>query len=203
MVLPLELQVWIVYTPIKLKVVDDVNAPVSADITIEIIDTTNPTLATVHNKTILWPAKHNMVAITIDANAADKAEDAVLHDYSLSPAKVRWHYLDVACTKLTAKPWWPQRDRTVIDLADTLYPVSVRSKGLLADLMKQSKAQVERRFSTDYKPRAHNSAELVDISRLDPGVESWPDDYLIHWTRASHGPWPGEATGVWDRCRTH
>lgn len=58
---------------LSLRVDDRVNSQVMNDITVEIIDTTAPTLAPVPNKTILWPPNHAMVDVTIEANASDNS----------------------------------------------------------------------------------------------------------------------------------
>jgi sugar lactone lactonase YvrE len=62
---------------LTLHVNDGVNDPVTGDITVEIIDSTAPTLAPVPNKTILWPPNHKMVDIMIEANAGDNSGDPV------------------------------------------------------------------------------------------------------------------------------
>jgi hypothetical protein len=56
---------------IMLRVSDGFNLPVTSDVTIQVIDTTAPVLAPVPDKTILWPANHKMINITIWANASD------------------------------------------------------------------------------------------------------------------------------------
>jgi hypothetical protein len=58
---------------IMLQLDDGINEPVSAEIKVEIVDSTVPTLAPVADKTILWPPNHNMVDITIESNAADNS----------------------------------------------------------------------------------------------------------------------------------
>jgi hypothetical protein len=58
---------------IILSVNDGINDPVTSDITVEVIDTTDPTLAPMPDKTILWPPNHKMVDIVIEANADDKS----------------------------------------------------------------------------------------------------------------------------------
>ncbi len=58
---------------VTLGVHDGVNQPVSNDITVEIIDTGAPTLSPVPDKTILWPPNHEMIDITIIANASDNS----------------------------------------------------------------------------------------------------------------------------------
>lgn len=43
----------------------------SGEITVEVVDTTTPTLDPAANMTVLWPANHKMVDIVIEANASD------------------------------------------------------------------------------------------------------------------------------------
>jgi hypothetical protein len=133
-----------------------------------------------------------LVVPVADTGHEDEIKAAILRDYGLSPARTRWHFFAVSPAELPRKSWWPTRDKKVIEIADTVMPVSVRPKGLLAELISQRDVGIDSRFRTDYKPHPHHVRQLIDPSRLDPGIEHWPDDYLIHWTRASNGPWPGE-----------
>lgn len=56
---------------ITLRVSDGINQPVTSDVEIDIIDTTAPTLAPISDRTILWPPNHQMVDVTLWANAKD------------------------------------------------------------------------------------------------------------------------------------
>ncbi len=58
---------------LTLQVSDGVNPPVSSSVIVEIIDTIAPILSPAPDKTILWPANHKMVPITIYANASDNS----------------------------------------------------------------------------------------------------------------------------------
>jgi hypothetical protein len=58
---------------ITLQVDDGFNDPVSGEITVEIVDTTSPTLDPAANITVLWPPNHKMVDIVIEANASDNS----------------------------------------------------------------------------------------------------------------------------------
>jgi hypothetical protein len=63
---------------LTLTVSDGINAPVSRNIIIDIVDTTEPTLAPVSSKLILWPPNHDMVDIEIDTNAWDNSGMPIL-----------------------------------------------------------------------------------------------------------------------------
>jgi hypothetical protein len=56
---------------IELKVSDGINNPVSAFVSVEVIDTTAPSLSPVPSVTILWPPNHQLQPVTIVANAFD------------------------------------------------------------------------------------------------------------------------------------
>jgi len=69
---------------IILQVDDGVNEPVSGEITVEIVDTTSPTLDPAANMTVLWPPNHKMVDIVIEANASDNSGLPVALSASIS-----------------------------------------------------------------------------------------------------------------------
>lgn len=58
---------------LTLTVSDGINPPVSGDITVEVIDSTAPTLSPEPDKSILWPPNHKMVNITIVTHASDNS----------------------------------------------------------------------------------------------------------------------------------
>lgn len=60
-----------------LRVNDEVNAPVQADITVTVQDTGAPTLHPEPDKGILWPPNHEMVDIVVEANASDDSGSPV------------------------------------------------------------------------------------------------------------------------------
>jgi len=58
---------------IELRVIDGINAPVSAFVSVEVIDTSAPSLSPLPSVTILWPPNHELQPVTIAANAFDDA----------------------------------------------------------------------------------------------------------------------------------
>lgn len=63
---------------ITLEADDGTNAPVSANITVDMIDTTDPTISATVSPGILWPPNHKMVDVVIQANASDNSGSVTL-----------------------------------------------------------------------------------------------------------------------------
>jgi hypothetical protein len=56
---------------ISLQADDGLNSPDSNSITVEVVDTSVPTLSPLSSHYIIWPPNHDMVDIVIEANASD------------------------------------------------------------------------------------------------------------------------------------
>jgi hypothetical protein len=69
---------------LTLEASDDVNPPVSVNVTVTITDSIPPRLAPVANKTLLWPPDHSMVSILISANASDNSGMPVILSASVT-----------------------------------------------------------------------------------------------------------------------
>jgi len=82
------------------------------------------------------------------------------------------------------------RDVTVLNLANLIFPVAIRPEGRWERLT-SGDDRLDRRFERTYPSQAPNP----DYSGKDPSPEArafpW-EDYLIHFTRGTFGPWPGE-----------
>lgn len=63
---------------ITLEADDDTNSPESDDITVDVIDTTAPTISATVSPGILWPPNHQMVDVVIQATAADNSGSVTL-----------------------------------------------------------------------------------------------------------------------------
>jgi hypothetical protein len=89
------------------------------------------------------------------------------------------------------KATWLKRDKAAISLANLVVPVSIRPGGRLQNLLETlcddrkilSKYQIEYGKPIIRPPRYANKS--IRFKR-----ESW--DYITHWTRTQHGPWPGQ-----------
>jgi hypothetical protein len=102
-------------------------------------------------------------------------------------------FVPVICTE--KKSAGHLRDRIIAEAADTLIPVSVRSGGnirSLLDKIEKSGKPVESRFEIPYRKRDEKIKYSLTNEIAGIKLQDTLDPYLIHWTRTSEGPWPGE-----------
>jgi hypothetical protein len=62
---------------IELHASDGVNVPVSGFVSVEVTDTTAPSISPIPSVAILWPPNHTLQAVTIAANAFDNGGGAI------------------------------------------------------------------------------------------------------------------------------
>jgi hypothetical protein len=87
--------------------------------------------------------------------------------------------------------------------AKRIHPISIRPDGRLADLLKGivEKCKIDTSFQIDWKqdrscPIRHWK---LDAERIRAVIDPHYEQYLIHWTRACAGPWPGETSAEFYR----
>jgi hypothetical protein len=87
------------------------------------------------------------------------------------------------------------RDKIAIARADQIVPISIRPGGLLEELLtgaRASGASVRPDFQTVFKQRTAPLAYSLEGVSLNPELYQLPDEYVVHWTRATNSPWPNE-----------
>ena len=123
----------------------------------------------------------------------------LVYEYNLDISKTKPLFFDDTVNKsLRHKKLWQIRDRILVQTADSIYPVSLRSGGRLDTLLSHEtvRAKVRNDFRTDMSHTSHRPHYTLNNRTINP----WPtDEWLIHWTRASQGPWPGEM--AWEYYR--
>ena len=89
------------------------------------------------------------------------------------------------------KKIWPLRDRYAIAAADAIYPVSIRPGGKLDTLL--SGNGLNPKVRSDFRIAWETPGKMPAYDFTDKPVNPLPGrDWLVHWTRSSQGPWPGE-----------
>ncbi len=72
---------------IELVVDDGVNPPVASAVTVEVTDTTAPSISPVPSVTMLWPPNHELVPVVIQANAFDNGGGAIDLDVAVASSE--------------------------------------------------------------------------------------------------------------------
>lgn len=114
--------------------------------------------------------------------------DSIATSFALSRERTEWHWVDASGR--SRKSGWAARDEMALALADEVLPVSVRPQGRLAALLQICPAKMISDHVVAYD-RASRSPRWE--RRLPAQVaDLWPSGSLVHLTRGSDGPWPGE-----------
>jgi len=112
-------------------------------------------------------------------------------DFALDADKCAMLFVGSARKGRSPKKNWPGRDAQAVAMAQKIFPISIRPGGRLDTLLKANadSGKIDDSFHIDYAPPTYGPAHY-DISRIKLEVENW--DFITHWTRTRHGPWPGE-----------
>ena len=120
--------------------------------------------------------------------------DELIRQFDLSPTDT-----DFISLRLQGRPAKYQiqsaRDQKIINLADLILPVSIRSDGSMTGLLEAASSagnNIDHRFLIRYQRRHEKLAYTLDKTRLSDQIKQCGNEYIIHWTRAANGPAPEE-----------
>ncbi|MFQ5607168.1 MAG: hypothetical protein ACE5GA_04415 [Candidatus Zixiibacteriota bacterium] len=95
-----------------------------------------------------------------------------------------------------------ERDMTILNRADTLYPVSIRPNGFMNRALDEHSsiaARVNDRYRVRYAKGPASIARDYQSREINQKSAAALSDHLLHWTRTANGPWPGEVRGAYYR----
>jgi hypothetical protein len=147
-------------------------------------------LAKIRNvdQTILVPA-------TEDSDF-QRQKDSLLHDFELPPDATAFEKVSIPDANKSRKSLLLERDRQIVRKADILLPVSIRPGGhmdaLIKERLDQGRCRVINDFRIDHDNRPKSISYGIETEIANPEIATVGNQYLIHWTRATNGPWPGE-----------
>ncbi|MBD3169876.1 MAG: hypothetical protein GF307_10370 [candidate division Zixibacteria bacterium] len=117
--------------------------------------------------------------------------DEILFQFKLKKNKTGFYRDETSSGK--RKSHWLSRDEFIISSADTIIPVSVNPKGNLIKMIDRgANNHIATDFQTDYAPQPRKLKEDYSNLTINEKAFGYGWDYLIHWTRTSNEPWPGE-----------
>jgi len=121
----------------------------------------------------------------------DTEVDRITNDYGLQPGLVSWELLRSARSAGRRKDTWAQRDQAAFAAADKVFPVCIKPGGRIEALLREHPGKVDDRFRIPWqKPGLPSRGWNLTGPWIAPG--EWPERALLHLTRSSDGPWPGE-----------
>ncbi len=114
-----------------------------------------------------------------------------IHDFGLDIDRTAMVFVAPEPDSRKPKATWLKRDKAAITLANLLVPVSIRPEGRLENLLKTlgDEQGILSKYQIEYKKPIVRPPGYKDKS-ISSNFEGW--DYITHWTRTHHGPWPGQ-----------
>ncbi|MCK4373018.1 MAG: hypothetical protein KAW61_07715 [candidate division Zixibacteria bacterium] len=88
-----------------------------------------------------------------------------------------------------------ERDRLIVRNADVLLPLSIRPDGQMSGLLAEGREEgkpIIGSWKVEYETREESLGYSIRDEHLTDEIRRCGDEYLIHWTRGSNGPWPTE-----------
>ena len=116
----------------------------------------------------------------------------LVNEYKLDVSKTKPLFFDdTDKNSLHHKKLWQLRDHVMVHTADAIYPVSVRSGGRLDMLLRDETVQAK--VSNDFRTGMSQASHRPQYTLNNRTIHPWPkEEWLVHWTRANQGQWPGE-----------
>jgi hypothetical protein len=117
--------------------------------------------------------------------------EKTIADFRLDQDKIAMLFVGSSRKGRSPKVHWPGRDREALALAQRIVPVSIRPGGRLDGLLKlnDGSGKIDPRYRIDYAPPLFRPARY-NINEISQRYTDW--DFITHWTKTRHGPWPGE-----------
>lgn len=116
---------------------------------------------------------------------AEDVKKTIINDYKLDSKRVWFLKSDELISE--KKQRLQYRDKSVIDLADILVPISVRPNGNMANLLENNKDKVFSQYKIPYQKSRRRPS--YKINTMNP--ELIKGKWLVHFTRSNRSPWVG------------
>ncbi|MFH1676998.1 MAG: hypothetical protein ABIC40_08220 [bacterium] len=152
----------------------------------------------------LWAiGENNGKAVIIcpcsENESPEKVIDEISGEFLLDPNDHTWLVMPILPKNIGRKSWWDERDKIAFNIAEKLVPVSVREGGKFDGWLsghRRANQVTDMRFRKNYTHREEKYSP-ENFGTVINDFKQW--DYLTHWTRRSHGKWPGELSADYFR----
>lgn len=132
------------------------------------------------------------VILPITRGHLDQMVSETQYQLGIDPDLVEYQPMEVS--KNSLRGYGLERDSFILGQADHIYPISIRPKGRMEFLLKDLRPvkKVDASMSITWNPPLQCITNLPDPEVIRKSVDLILAGWLIHWTRACQGPWPGE-----------
>lgn len=149
---------------------------------------------------LVWATGHlggnQIIIIPIDEkDDQHKIRDDTIEDFELDRNKTAFMFFRGVKRGIRGKSAWHERDKLAVSLANQIYPVSVREHGNLEGLLKENPAKFSEatmKFNISYHPVVRSEKIAIEEDELSSEIRKFKWNHLIHFTRTTYMPWPGE-----------
>ena len=117
--------------------------------------------------------------------------EMLLEDFNLDREKTRMAFTGAG----PEKDLMVRRDRLVFELAEILYPISVRPGGRLAQLLEEyggGRVQIRDDWQIKWQRGGWHPGYELGARALNPALRQIDSGWLFHWTRSNPGRWADE-----------
>ena len=131
-----------------------------------------------------------IISPTTDTDLGYNIFYKTIKDFQLDQDNTAMVFVNPDSKSNKPKSNWNKRDLAAEQMANLLVPVSIRPGGKLEKLISDSEKEINSDFKIDYAKPLVTPAKYNFKNAVYPKGD-W--DYVTHWTRTHHGPWPGES----------
>ena len=140
-------------------------------------------------------ARINLVAPVKEEVRLDEVRQNYFDSFHLDAKRAEFTPIFIPRGRQFKENFMQARDEKVLETADVIYPVSIRSGGNLEGLIEKMARQgavLITGFQVKYELASSECKIDIDPARISSRLDSLLENYLIHWTRSVSSPWPGE-----------
>jgi len=142
-------------------------------------------------QTARWRGRQIIICPDSEGAECDEIFRRIVVEFGLSADEAAMIFLKPGEKSRSPKGNWQMRDEAAMARANKIYPVSIRPGGKLERMLKleANLDKLDMTFALKYQ-KALVQPPHYDIAEVQLEYPVW--NYLTHWTRTQHGPWPGQ-----------
>jgi len=123
------------------------------------------------------------------------ARKDAIDQFELDPSLIEFHPISEQGRITDRAGLMQSRDKTIVDMADLILPISLRPQGNMFSLMSEARGRgmdVNELFFMEYQKQKNEHSFRITSESVNPEIDNIDGEYLIHWTRAVSDKWPNE-----------